>query len=71
VPGRLAFIPASTSAVPMRMAMCMSWPQACITPVSRPAHSAHYAAQSAAPASVANVGEAHHMGMSAGWFDRR
>ena len=36
VPGRSGFIPASTSAAPMRMAVCASWPHACITPTSRP-----------------------------------
>ncbi len=36
VPARSFFIPASSSAAPMRMAVCASWPHACDTPTSRP-----------------------------------
>jgi hypothetical protein len=36
VPGSSARIPASTSAAPMSIATCMSWPQACITPTRWP-----------------------------------
>ncbi len=34
VPDQLSFIEASTRAVPTQQVMCMSWPQACITPTS-------------------------------------
>src|SRR3990172_8822499 len=36
VPGSRSRIPASTSAVPNRMATWLSWPQACMTPTSCP-----------------------------------
>ncbi len=39
VPARSAFIPASTSAAPRSIAMWKSWPQACMTPTSRPLYS--------------------------------
>ena len=38
MPGISARIPASTSATPIRMEVCASWPQACITPHSWPFH---------------------------------
>jgi hypothetical protein len=40
VPGSWAFMPASTSATPIRMATWLSWPQACITPTEAPCHCA-------------------------------
>ena len=36
LPGSSSFMPASTSAVAIRMAVCVSWPQACITSTSLP-----------------------------------
>ncbi|MNU08131.1 hypothetical protein D3C72_2540390 [compost metagenome] len=36
VPGSWAFMPASTSAAPISMAVWASWPQACITGTSLP-----------------------------------
>ena len=38
VPGICARIPASTVAAPMSIAVCASWPHACITPTSCPAN---------------------------------
>ena len=37
VPDQRSFMAASTRAVPIQQVMCMSWPQACMTPTSRPA----------------------------------
>ena len=39
VPCQRSFIPASTRATPTKQVMCMSWPQACMTPTSRPLRS--------------------------------
>ncbi len=36
VPFHLSFIAARLRSVPIQLAMCVSWPQACITPVSMP-----------------------------------